>query len=322
MNAKRAREIIGIEIEALETIRRGIGKEFNTAVKLILKQLQSGGKIVVTGVGKNFHIGQKISATLASTGSPSVILHPSQAMHGDIGIINCKDILLMLSYNGESQELLSLIPAVKREGVKIVAITGEQESSIARHSDAVIPARVKREACPFNMAPTASTTATLAIGDALAIVLLEARGFKKDDFAKLHPGGVIGKTLLYRISDIMRKGKKLPILPLSSRIKDAIIAMTDARSGCVVIVTSAGKPAGIITDGDLRRLLSSKDDIHEYPVKKVMTRSPITIRENQLAIDALKIYEKHNVDDILVIDKTGRAVGLVDIQDLPKFKIF
>jgi len=318
---KRARDILDIEIKELERVRRSLDKRFSRAVKLILESLKKGGKIVVTGMGKNFHVGQKISATFSSTGSTSVTLHPSQALHGDLGIVSKGDVLLALSYSGESEDLLQIVPSVKRLGVKIIAITGAENSAVAKTSDEIICTPVLREACPFNLAPTASTTAAMAVGDALAIVLLEARGFRKEDYARLHPGGTIGQTLLLKVGDIMRKGDRLAKIGVNARVKDAILAMTSARSGSVGIVDKRGKVAGILTDGDLRRLISKKRNIPELPIKEAMTPSPVVIRENALAVEALKIYEERAIDDLLVVDGKSRLVGMVDIQDLPKFKI-
>ena len=318
---KRAREILSIEIRELERVRKSLDNRFSRAVRLILDGLKQGGKIVVTGVGKNFYVGQKISATLASTGSTSVTLHPSQAMHGDLGVLSKSDVLLALSYSGESEELVGIIPAVRRQGIKIVAMTAVADSAVARASDELIVTPVIREACPFNLAPTASTTAALAVGDSLAIVLLEARGFKKEDYAKLHPGGAIGRTLLLKVGDIMRKGDKLARVTADASIKDAILAMTSARSGAAGIVDQRGRVAGIFTDGDLRRMVTTKRNITGRTIREVMTKSPITIRENALAVDALKLYEKFNINALLVVDRRGRLTGMVDIQDLPKFKI-
>jgi len=318
---KRAREIIDIEAAELVRVRRSLDKRFSRAVRLILESLRQGGKIVVAGVGKSFYVGQKISATLASTGSTSVTLHPSQALHGDLGMLSKRDVLLALSYSGESQELLEIIPAVRRQGVGIIAMTGVADSALAKAGDEIIYTPVTREACPFNLAPTASTTAALAVGDALAIVLLEARGFKKEDYARLHPGGTIGKTLLLRVGDIMRRGDRLARVPVSSKVKDAILAMTSARSGSVGVVDRTGKAVGIFTDGDLRRLVTTRKNIPEIPIRAVMTPAPVVIRENALAVDALKIYEERAIDDLLVVDSRKNLVGMVDIQDLPKFKI-
>jgi arabinose-5-phosphate isomerase len=319
---QRAQAILDIEIGELRRVRRHLGKDFSQAVQVLLEGLSRGGKIVVTGVGKSFHIAQKIAATLSSTGSTSVTVHPSQAMHGDIGILGPNDVLLALSHSGESDEILEILPVVKRQGARIVALTGTADSALARASDAVIRLCVRREACPFNMAPTASTTAALAVGDALAIVLLEARGFKKEDFAKLHPGGAIGRTLLLRVADIMRTGERLARVGLNAKIKDAILAMTSARAGAAVVVGPGQKLAGIFTDGDLRRLISRhRGDIAGLPVSKAMTRKPVTVRAQDLAVEVLKLYEGHAIDDLPVVDSQGRLVGMVDIQDLPKFKI-
>jgi len=319
---KRAREILDIEIKELQRVRTQLGQDFSRAVQIILDGLNRDGKIVVAGVGKSFHIGQKIAATLASTGSPSVTLHPSQAMHGDIGILGGRDVLLALSHSGETAEVLEILPVVKRLGATIVAMTGVAQSALARASDEVILIPVRREACPFNMAPTASTTAMLAVGDALAIVLLEARGFRKEDFAKLHPGGAIGRTLLLRVADIMRKDKRLARIGTQAKVKDAILAMTSARAGAVGIVDRTGKLVGIFTDGDLRRLITQqRGAIANLPIRTVMTRAPITVRTEDLAVEVLKIFEEHTIDDLLVVDGKRRLVGMVDIQDLPKFKI-
>jgi arabinose-5-phosphate isomerase len=320
-HVRRAREVIATEVESLQKAARGLGKEFSEAVVLLLSCLNGGGKIVVTGMGKNLHIAQKISSTLASTGSTSVWLNPAQAMHGDLGILSEGDVVLALSYSGESDELTSILPIVKRMGASIVALTGDTGSSLAKYSDVVISAAVEREACPFNMAPTSSTTVALAVGDALAMVLLEARGFKKEDYAQLHPGGAIGRALLLHVSDIMRTGDRLASVRNTAKVKNAVVAMTKARSGSAGVVDSRNRVLGIFTDGDLRRHISKRANVLELPVKQVMTKSPITVKAGQLAIDVLRIYEAHNIDDLLVVDGNGRLVGAVDIQDLPKLKI-
>ena len=318
----KAKEVINLEMAALKKVRDNLGKEFNEAVKLILERLQQGGKIVVTGMGKNLPIGQKIASTLTSTGCPAIFMHPSDAMHGDLGILHTTDILLALSYSGESEELMNLIPVVKRYGVTVLSFCGEPASALAKNSDVVISIAVDREACPFNMAPTASTTATLAVGDALAMILLDARGFQKEDYAKLHPGGAIGRTLLLRVSDIMRTGERLAKVRQGSKVKDAILAMTSARSGSVAIVDDQCCVLGIFTDGDLRRHISDPRGIGDRPIEEVMTPAPITLSKNHLAVAVLAIYEKHNIDDLIIVDEKKRLVGMVDIQDLPKFKIF
>lgn len=318
---KRAREIIDIEAQGLKKVRSRLGGEFARAVTLILQRLGNAKKIVVTGMGKNLHIAQKISATLASTGSTSVVLNPAQAMHGDLGILNKGDILLALSYSGESEELLTLLPSVKRMEVRIISLTGNTRSSLGRCSDISIPVTIEREACPFNMAPTVSTTVTLAVGDALAMVLLEARGFNRQDYAKLHPGGAIGRTLLLRVEDIMRSGRNIAVIRKGASVKDALLAMTKARSGSVSILDARGRLLGIFTDGDLRRHISKQSNLLDMPIEKVMTRNPVTVTGDELAVDVLKVFEEHNIDDLPVVDSRNRLIGSVDVQDLPKLKI-
>jgi arabinose-5-phosphate isomerase len=317
----RAHEVLDIEIEGLQRVRQNLGDTFTRACDLILSSLDNRGKIVVTGIGKSLHIAEKLSATLASTGSTSVVLNPSQAMHGDFGILCENDVLIALSYSGESDELVALIPIVKRVPVSIVSITGCLDSTLAQHSDVVIPVTVDREACPFNMAPTSSTTVTLAVGDALAMVLLEARGFNKEDYAKLHPGGAIGRALLVRASDIMRTGDSLAQVHEDAVIQDALVAMTKARSGSTAVLDSEGQVVGIFTDGDLRRHISDEPHFLARPVREVMTHSPITVTANQLAVAVLQVYEDHRIDDVLVVDEAGRLAGAIDIQDLPRLKI-
>ncbi|MCC7300753.1 MAG: KpsF/GutQ family sugar-phosphate isomerase [Verrucomicrobia bacterium] len=318
---KRAKEVMDVEIAGLEKVRDSINGNFSIAIEWILATLKNGGKVIVSGVGKNFHIGQKMAATFTSTGTPAVLLHPIEAMHGDFGIVGDKDIVLALSYSGASDELLAILPAFKRRGVKIISMTGDATSPLGQQSDLVLPITVDKEACPFGMAPTASTTVTLALGDALAIVLLEARGFKKEDYAKLHPGGAIGRTLLLKVSDVMRTSDRLAKVPSGSKVKEAVLAMTGARAGCVAVVDGSDRLLGIFTDGDLRRHLIETPDITEVSIDSVMTRKPITLRPDQLAVDILKIYEEKNIDDLVVVDAGNVVVGAVDIQDLPKLKI-
>ena len=318
---KRAREVMDVEIAGMEKVRDSINGNFSIAIDWILATVKNGGKVVVTGVGKNFHIGQKMVATFNSTGTPSALLHPIEAMHGDFGLVGEKDIVLALSYSGGSDELLALLPALKRRGLKIIGMTGDASSPLGQQSDLILPITVDREACPFGMAPTTSTTVTLALGDALAIVLLEARGFKKEDYAKLHPGGAIGRTLLLKVSDVMRTKDRLAKVKSDAKVKEAVLAMTGARSGCVAVVDGSDKLLGIFTDGDLRRHLIETPDITQVSIDSVMTRNPITLKADQLAVDILQIYEQKNIDDLMVVDNTGHIVGAVDIQDLPKLKI-
>jgi arabinose-5-phosphate isomerase len=242
-------------------------------------------------------------------------------MHGDLGIVQPGDAVIALSYSGASDEILALVPAIKRFAVPIVALTGEAAGPLARLSDVVLLVRVSREACPFNMAPTASTTATLAIGDALAMVLLDARGFRREDYAKLHPGGAIGRALLLRVRDIMRTGDRVALVARDALVRDAVVAMTGARAGSVAIVDADGRLAGIFTDGDLRRHMTGEGNLGARPIAEVMTASPIRVRDDQLAVDVLATFEKHAIDDLVVVDAAGCVVGMIDLQDLPRVKI-
>jgi len=318
---ERAREVLDIEIAGMEKVRNDLGDDFCRAVDAILETIAAGGKVIVAGVGKNWHIGNKIAATLTSTGTPAVVMHPIEAMHGDFGIIGDRDILLSLSYSGASEELIALLQPVKRKGVRIIAITGVSDSPLALHSDIILSVKIDKEACPFNMAPTTSTTATLALGDALAMVLLEARGFRIEDYAKLHPGGAIGRTLLMHVEDVMRTGSRCATVGAGRPVREALIAMTGAKAGCVAITEEDGTLTGIMTDGDLRRHLISTPNLIEQPVETVMTRNPITLKKGMLALEILNIYEKHNIDDLIVVDDRNRVIGAVDIQDMPKLKI-
>ncbi|MEA2068057.1 MAG: KpsF/GutQ family sugar-phosphate isomerase, partial [Verrucomicrobiota bacterium] len=283
----RAREVLDIELAGIEKVKNEMGDGFVQAVDAILETIEGGGKVVVAGVGKNWHIGNKMAATLTSTGTPAVAMHPIEAMHGDFGILSDRDILLAMSYSGASDELITLLQPVKRKGVRIVAMTGELDSPLAEHADIIVSVRVEKEACPFNMAPTTSTTATLALGDALAMVLLGARGFKIEDYAKLHPGGAIGRTLLLRVGDVMRTGDRCATAPAGSPIREALIAMTGAKAGCVAIVNDDGTLAGIMTDGDLRRHLIETPNLVDHTVDEVMTRNPKTLTQDMLAIEIL-----------------------------------
>ncbi len=318
---ERAREVLDVEIAGLQKVRDALGLEFGRAVDRVLAALATGKKIVVTGVGKNIPIGQKIAATLTSTGSPAVFLHPSDAMHGELGIVEAGDVVLALSYSGESEELLTLLPAIRRNQVSIIALCANRDNALARCSDEVILIAVDAEACPFNMAPTTSTTVTLAVGDALAMVLLDARGFTREDYAKLHPGGAIGRTLLLRVRDIMRTGERVARIQLGARVRDAILAMTEAKSGVVAVVDETQVLRGIFTDGDLRRHITRPSPVTELRIDDVMTPRPIVLGPDHLAVDALNLFQKHNIDDLVIVDDAGRLVGMVDIQDLPKFKI-
>ncbi|MDT8390484.1 MAG: KpsF/GutQ family sugar-phosphate isomerase [Lentisphaeria bacterium] len=317
----RARDVMETEIAGIRSVMDSLGEEFLSLVDACLKVFSRHGKIVVTGVGKSGHVGQKIAATLASTGSPAVFMHPVEAMHGDLGMLAENDLLLALSYSGETDELVSVLPAAKRFQVPIASLTGGLGSRLAEWSDITVPMPVPREACPFNLAPTTSTTALLALGDALAIVLLERKGFDKNDYAKLHPAGAIGRAITTRVRDIMRSGDRAAFAAPETTVKEAITEMTRARSGSVMIVDKDHKLLGIFTDGDFRRHVAL--DIHclDGPVSEVMTAGPTTIAPDMMAVELLAILEKRKIDDIPVVDSAGVALGLVDIQDLPKFKV-
>ena len=317
----RAWDVIDTEIDGLRTAQAALGEDFLATVDLITRILDQGGKIVCTGVGKNLHIAEKLSATLASTGSTSVVMNPIQAMHGDLGMIAENDVLLALSFSGESEEVIKLIPAVRRLDIRVIGLVGNPDSTLARLSDVVLCVRIGKEACPFGMAPTTSTTATMAVGDALAMVLIEARHFNKESYAKLHPAGAIGRALVLRVSDIMRTGERLARLPLSATIMDAIMAMTTAKSGAALVADADGRLAGIFTDGDLRRHLSEGRDILRSPIGSVMTRKPVSVTDGAYAVDVLRVFEKFKIDDLPVVNAEGLLVGYVDIQDLPKMKV-
>lgn len=316
-----AKNVFGIELAALKKVRAQLDGAFNRAVEIIVETLRRRGKIVVVGIGKSGNVGQKISATLTSTGSTSVVLNSVDALHGDLGIINDGDVILALSYSGESEELLNLLPAIKRFSVKFIAITGNPKSSLAAHSDVHLNVRVPKEACPFNLAPTASTTATLVMGDALAMTVLQARGFKKSDFARYHPSGAIGRALLLRICDIMRAGHRNAVAREDKTVKEALLVMTRAKSGSLSIVNARGKLVGVFTDGDFRRHMSTDNALLSRPLKTVMTKNPIAIYQDALAVEALKIFNERNIDDLIVVNAKREPVGLVDSQDLPKWKI-
>lgn len=316
-----AREVFDIELAALKAVRGQLDASFDAAVQLALETLRQRRKIIVLGIGKSGNVGQKIAATLTSTGSTSVMLNSVDAMHGDLGIVNDGDLILVLSYSGETEELLSLLPAIRRFSVKVVAITGAAKSTLARHSDLLLNVRVPREACPFNLAPTASTTAMLVMGDALALAILKARGFRRQDFAKRHPAGAIGRALLLQVQEIMRRAERNPIADEQLTVKQALLIMTRAKSGSVSVTDAKGRLVGVFTDGDLRRRMAADGDVLSLRLAEVMTRKPVVIRENALAVEALKIFDERNIDDLVVIDAKGRPVGLIDSQDLPKCKL-
>ena len=318
----RARACLRIESDALTETARTLGEEFVATARAVDAVRSAGGKLVFTGVGKNAPIAQKIAATFNSTGVSSCFLDATQALHGDLGLVDEGDLVFLLSNSGQSEEILRLVPVLKRFGVRIVAFTSTPTSDLARNADFALYFRVPREACPLELAPTASTTAALGLGDALAMVLLEARGLTRDDFAKYHPAGNLGRVLLLRVKDIMRTGDRLPVAPDTVSTQDAILRMTKAKSGSIALVTQkGGRLSGILTDGDFRRSALTGPDFLQKPVATFMTRNPKVISENALGVDALRQFEAHKIDDLIVVDARGRPVGLIDGQDLPKLKI-
>jgi len=317
----KARDVFDIELAALKAVRAQLDQTFDAAVEIIVGALKQRGKIIIVGIGKSGNVGSKIAATFTSTGSTSVVLNSVDALHGDVGIVNDGDVILALSYSGESEELLNLLPALKRFSIKIVSFTGNLKSSLAKHSDVSLNVKVPKEACPFNLAPTSSTTAMLVLGDALAMAILQARGFKQKDFAKFHPSGAIGRALLLRVGDIMRTGNRNAVAGETISVKDALLVMTHAKSGSLSVVNARGKLVGVFTDGDFRRHMASGDNLLAEPLKKVMTPKPICIFENALAVEALKIFNERNIDDLIVVNSKNEPVGLVDSQDLPKLKM-
>ena len=319
---ERAREVFDIEIEGLRKTRDSIGATFTEAVKMILDCTAAGGILVVSGVGKNLHIAEKMSAIFSSTGTRSIVLNPVQAMHGDLGMVSAKDILLALSFSGESDEILRLIPAIRRHGLKVISMTGKPKSTLAEMSDVHIEIPCGKEACPFGMAPTNSTTATMAMGDALAMVLIDAQKFAIEDYAMNHPAGAIGRALVMKATDTMRTGDRLAKVLPDATVMATLLAMTAAKAGSAVVADADGRLCGIFTDGDFRRVMSEgNENVLEASVSKYMTASPMFVRDDAYAAELLKIFERRRIDDLPVCDSEGRVVGLVDIQDLPKMKV-
>ena len=315
MIISRAKEVLKIERDAINSLIARIGKDFGRVVELIYR---TKGRVIVTGMGKPGFIAQKISATLSSLGTPSLYLHAAEALHGDLGRVTREDIIIALSNSGETEELIKLLPVIRRIGAKLVSIVGNTKSTLAKNSDFILDATVKREACSLNLAPTASTTAMLAMGDALAIALLDKRGFKEEDFALYHPGGSLGKRLLLRVEDIMRKGFSNPLVREGAMVKDVLLAITRARAGSACVVDKNKKLVGIFTDGDLRRHVEKTPNIVTKKVKDVMTKNPVAIKKNRLAAEALGILRSKKIDEIPVVDEKNRPIGLVDVQDLLK----
>ena len=345
----RAKQVFAVEIEGLEKTRDSLGASFVSAVRLILDTVSDGGIVVVSGVGKNLHVAEKMSAIFSSTGTRSIVLNPVQAMHGDLGMVSAKDVLVALSFSGESAEVNNLIPAIRRHGLKVISMTGRPDSTLAQMSDIHIEIPCGKEACPFGMAPTNSTTATMAMGDALAMVLIDAQKFPVEDYAMNHPAGAIGRALVMKVTDVMRTGEHLAKVGPEATVLDALMAMTKSQGGSAVVADADGKLLGIFTDGDFRRLVSLGSDrvglgsdrvgigsdrgedanltlndpmlTLSDPIVRHMTPKPLFVYDDAYAAELLKIFEKKRIDDLPVCDRSGRVVGLVDIQDLPKMKV-
>ncbi len=307
------------EIAALQAIGSRLGDSFDLAVEAMRQAIEGGHKIIVVGVGKSGLVGNKIAATLTSTGAPSVVLDSMNALHGDLGIVQDGDACIAMSFSGETSELLTLLPFLKRFDMPIIGMTGKPHSTLAQLSDVVLDTAVEREADPLNLAPTSSSTAMLVMGDALAVALLEARHFTKEDFARSHPGGSLGRALLTRISDIMRK--EFACLPEGSTVADCIIAMTSARSGACVLTHEDGTLAGVFTHGDFARAYQAEPACGSHPVAALMTKDPVFVEADKLAISAVKTLRDRRIDDLVVLDAERRPVGLIDTQDLVRLKL-
>ena len=318
---EKAREVMRIETEGLNAVTEQLGDDFVRLTEACIQVLNNGGKIVVAGVGKSGHIGRKISASLASTGSPSIFMHPVEAMHGDLGMLQENDLLLALSYSGETAELNSILLPAKRLGVLVTCFTGVADSTLAKMSEIAVVASIPREACPFNLAPTTTSTAHLALGDALAMTLLQLRHFTKEDYGMRHPSGAIGRAVSMHVKDLIRPAERTAVVEPSTPVKDVLLKMTKARTGSAAILGADNKIMGIFTDGDFRRCVSDDLSVLSKPIADVMTKNPVSIQADSLAVEILKLVEKKPVDDIVVLNADGTFAGMVDIQDLPRFKV-
>ena len=318
---EKAKRVLEIEIFELQRLRDRLGESFSRAVELMKDAVDERGKIVVLGVGKSGHVGAKIASTLTSTGSPAVVLDSLNALHGDLGMVADGDVLLALSSSGETEELLRVLPAIARFQVKIVAVCGDANSTLAKNSHVFLDVNVEQEACPLNLAPTSSTTVMLALGDALAMVLLEARGFNKEDFAKFHPSGKIGRSLLMRVHQIMRPHDAMALVSADAAIRDVLNAMTRVRTGAAVVTDGEGKLSGIFTHGDFVRNFQSDSKVGERLVADLMTLNPVSVHQDKLAVEVLNLLERHRIDDLVVVDDDRKPVGIVDSQDLTRLKL-
>jgi len=318
---EKAGRVLDIEILELQRLRQRLAPNFTTAIELMKQTVDGRGKIVVIGVGKSGHIGNKIAATLTSTGSPAVVLDSLNALHGDLGMVADGDAVLALSASGETEELVRILPAIARFQVKIIAICGDANSTLAQNSHVFLDVNVEQEACPLNLAPTSSTTVMLGLGDALAMVLLEARGFQKEDFAKFHPAGMVGRSLLMRVHQVMRPRQALALVGSDTPVRAVLKSMTDVRAGAAVIADGDGKLVGIFTHGDFVRHFQNDPKIGERLVADLMTLNPVTVHRDKLAVEVLNLLERHRIDDLVVVDDDNVPVGIVDSQDLTRLKL-
>ncbi len=311
----KGKEVVRIEAQAVQSLENKIGKEFAGAVELIAS---ISGRVVITGMGKSGLIARKIVATLNSTGTAAIYMHPSDAVHGDLGMVRPEDVVICISKSGDTEEVVQLLPMFKRIGVPIISVLGNRDSKLGRESDFVLDAGVEQEACPYDLAPTASTTAALVIGDALAIALLERKNFTEQEFAMFHPGGNLGKRLLLKVEELMVKGKDVPVVLNTASLREAILVMTSGRLGATCVVNSSGELAGIITDGDLRRLLQKNLVFSQVTADDVMTKNPKVVRSNVLAVAAIEVMENFNITQLIVIDESHKPVGMLHLHDLVK----
>lgn len=313
-----AREVLNIEAAAVRALTQRIDETFLRALDIILS---CSGRVIVSGMGKSGHVARKIAATLSSTGTPAYFVHPAEASHGDLGMVTSEDVFIALSYSGESEELLAILPLLKREGARLISITGNPASSLAKLADAHLDAAVAKEACPMGLAPTASTAAAMAMGDALAMALLDAKGFSSDDFARSHPGGNLGRRLLTLVSDIMHTGADIPAVRHDALLADAMLEITRKRLGMTAIVDDAQHVLGIYTDGDLRRTLEKKPDFSTTLISTVMSRNPRTINADALAAEVVKLMDQHNINQMLVVDADNKLIGALNMHDLLRAKV-
>ena len=313
-----ARDTLDIEAQALLGLKARQGSGFTQACEAMLA---CRGRVVVMGMGKSGHVGRKIAATLASTGTPALFVHPGEASHGDLGMVATGDVVLAISNSGESDELIAIVPAVKRIGVTLVAMTGRADSSLAEHADIVVSSEVDQEACPLNLAPTASTTAQMALGDALAVALLDARGFREEDFARSHPGGALGRKLLIHVRDLMRSGDAVPSVGAKTPFTEMLREMTGKGLGFTAVTAADGHVLGIFTDGDLRRLIEKGGDLRTLTAEEVMHTGPKLVRADALAVDAAQVMELHRITGVLVVDERGRLRGALNSNDLMRAKV-